>query len=577
MVYVEELNGNLIFQPIVNLKNGVVIGYEVSDEDEVVIKYNRIHKHLDRKNHEILQSQAWKNIRETAKQMEQSYKDKSIFIDLNNFTRSTKIAPNKEILNFLDTNIHFIYFEVNKTTCEVNMAILLKALRKILPLNKEDETSNLGKSNRDMLLFSKLKVEYISIGRDMVKGIDNDLSKQLYVKAIIASFSDLNIKTIAKGVENEKELLALMELGINFAQGNFIQQSSIGKVDSNAGNIKEYLSKNRKKIESTYSSNLKNNIGQITKRNQSFSSTSNCSDVKNYLDKNDYTGVCVVQGDKPTGLMMKHTLDSSLATQYGVSVFSRRPVMLLMDKSPLVVDFYDTVKEVSDAAMSRETEKVYDYVIVTKNSSYFGIVTIKDLLEYTIAFEKNYAMELNPLTGLPGNATIERTLSQWVETSKEFCILYFDLDNFKAYNDNYGFESGDKILKFTCDLIMEKLEKYFPSDNFLGHIGGDDFVALIRGNIEECKKSCEDIINKFDASMCDFFSYEDFERGYIESIGRNGNFQRFNITSISIAGLFIEESSKMSPEKIVSHVTTLKKQVKNIENSCYRIKYAPNN
>ena len=63
----EELNDNLIFQPIVSLKNGAIIGYEVSDGDELVIKYNRIHKHLDRRNDEILQIQAWKNIRETAK------------------------------------------------------------------------------------------------------------------------------------------------------------------------------------------------------------------------------------------------------------------------------------------------------------------------------------------------------------------------------------------------------------------------------------------------------------------------------------------------------------------------------
>lgn len=119
---------------------------------------------------------------------------------------------------------------------------------------------------------------------------------------------------------------------------------------------------------------------------------------------------------------------------------------------------------------------MYDYIIITKHEKFFGIVTVKRLLESTTELELNYARHLNPLTGLPGNIVIEEKLNHVISENKKVSVI--DLDNFKAYNDIYGFENGDKILKLTSQIIADISYKHFARSSFVSHIGGDDFFVI---------------------------------------------------------------------------------------------------
>lgn len=175
-----------------------------------------------------------------------------------------------------------------------------------------------------------------------------------------------------------------------------------------------------------------------------------------------------------------------------------------MDSNPIIVDYYIPVNQVSKIAMEREIDNIYDYIIVTKNNKYYGIATIKTLLNYTTMLEYNYAKQLNPLTELPGNSIIENKLRDILSFNKTCCILYFDLDNFKVYNDTYGFENGDKVIKFTSEVIRSEIGSLFPYNNFVGHIGGDDFFSIIENSLDSCLQLCENIIKKFDTGILDF-------------------------------------------------------------------------
>lgn len=139
---------------------------------------------------------------------------------------------------------------------------------------------------------------------------------------------------------------------------------------------------------------------------------------------------------------------------------------------------------------------------------------------------------ISPLTGLPGNVQIHAELKKRITNSEEFSVLYLDLDNFKAYNDVYGFLKGDEIIKFTADTIMKCVHSYIPTNAFIGHIGGDDFVAIVP--TLNCDEICENIIANFDAHVTKFFTEDDVEKGYIEVANRKGVIEQFPLTSISI-------------------------------------------
>ena len=139
---------------------------------------------------------------------------------------------------------------------------------------------------------------------------------------------------------------------------------------------------------------------------------------------------------------------------------------------------------------------------------------------------------ISPLTGLPGNVQIHAELKKRLLNKESFTVLYFDLDNFKAYNDVYGFLKGDEIIVYTSDIISRILHKEWLDNVFVGHIGGDDFVGIVPD--VHCEKICQEIIATFDAGVNRFFTDADNEKGYIEVANRKGIIEQFPLTSMSI-------------------------------------------
>jgi len=151
---------------------------------------------------------------------------------------------------------------------------------------------------------------------------------------------------------------------------------------------------------------------------------------------------------------------------------------------------------------------------------------------------------VSPLTGLPGNVQIQTELKKRLLRKETFQVLYFDLDNFKAYNDVYGFLKGDEIIKLTARIITKNVHALEETDVFVGHIGGDDFVGIIDESVDH-DKICQDIIAEFDKEIIKYFNDIDIERGYIEVSNRKGIIEEFPLTSISI-GVVVADKKNFS-------------------------------
>ena len=140
--------------------------------------------------------------------------------------------------------------------------------------------------------------------------------------------------------------------------------------------------------------------------------------------------------------------------------------------------------------------------------------------------------ELSPLTGMSGNSDILREISQRLTVHEEFACLYPDIDNFKSYNDHYGFIRGDDVIKTLASIILEVLEVKYSPAHFAGHVGGDDFVILTEPGMAESVASA--ITQRFDEAIPALYDPLDRERGWIESQERNGNLLRTPLVSVSI-------------------------------------------
>ena len=168
-----------------------------------------------------------------------------------------------------------------------------------------------------------------------------------------------------------------------------------------------------------------------------------------------------------------------------------------------------------------------EYFIKAPIDAEYIYYTIKNIIRLMASNRK-----LSPLTGLPGNLQIQVELKKKLLKKEKFAIVYFDLDNFKEYNDTYGFLKGDEIIKLTAKIILKEIHNNNIENGFVGHIGGDDFIAIIPES--DYNKLCQDIIVNFDNEVKQFFNEEDIERGYLEVANRKGIIEQFPITAISI-------------------------------------------
>ena len=176
---------------------------------------------------------------------------------------------------------------------------------------------------------------------------------------------------------------------------------------------------------------------------------------------------------------------------------------------------------------------------------------------------------VSPLTGLPGNVQIHAELKKRLFNKEDFGVLYLDLDNFKAYNDVYGFLKGDQIIEYTADTILKCIHQSFKENYFIGHIGGDDFIAIVP--TLDVDNICQLIIANFDEGVTKFFTEEDLEKGYIEVANRKGIIEQFSLTSISIGAVIADKDRFANILEIGEIGAQVKHVAKSIIGSSYAV------
>ncbi len=176
-------------------------------------------------------------------------------------------------------------------------------------------------------------------------------------------------------------------------------------------------------------------------------------------------------------------------------------------------------------------------------------------------------LEANPLTRLPGNVSILNELSRRLMSKSLFAVCYIDLDKFKAYNDKYGFEHGDEVIKETARILIRADQEDGNTDDFIGHIGGDDFVLVTTPDAVE--KICKKIIADFEKTAPSFYNENDRKNGYIMAKDRAGKEQKIPLLSISI-GIVTNEFRKIEHVAQISEIgAELKEMAKHLERSNY--------
>jgi PleD family two-component response regulator len=176
-------------------------------------------------------------------------------------------------------------------------------------------------------------------------------------------------------------------------------------------------------------------------------------------------------------------------------------------------------------------------------------------------------LDANPLTKLPGNISLMKELETRIKSNQLFAVCYLDLNKFKEFNDGYGFEAGDKVISFTAQTIIKTLKQAGSSSDFLGHIGGDDFIFI--ATIDNWENLCKRVVEEFEKGKLQFYGDEDRERGYIVAKNRQGVVTQTPLLGVTIAVITNEIRTFTHVAQLSSIAAELKHYAKSLGGSVY--------
>ena len=455
-----------------------------------------------------------------------------------------------------------VVFEITERHSVKDFPLFLKTLEHYRSQGFLVAVDDFGTGYSSLSSIAELRPDFIKMDMSLTRDVNANPVKQAIMETFVAFAAKIGTKIIAEGVETPAEAAALTEIGAHFGQGWHIGRPASPKTDTRYAPMTLPASRGTEKENISCSAP----VSQITQKTRAVRDNTPVSMVRKIFKTNSpISSVVVIKDKTPSGLVMSYHLDKQLASQYGLSLYSHRPIHSIMDSTPLMVESDTPLEQAATQAMARSRLKAYDDIIVVKEEKFQGIVSVRSLMDTMARIQVEVAKGVNPLTGLPGNVSLEQEVERRISKNSPFDIVYADLDNFKVYNDVYGFKKGDEIIKLGAEILSWAVRKYGSGNSRLFHIGGDDFVLVTAPGTSE--RICQGTVRCFKRLVRYHYHDEDRERGWIRGKGRNGEEAQFPLVSVSLGILGVRGSCSLLD--IGERAAHIKKYAKSLPGNTY--------
>ncbi|WP_333874984.1 GGDEF domain-containing protein [Methylobacter sp.] len=434
-----------------------------------------------------------------------------------------------ETLRLLDqygVNPRAVVIELTEHKPADNYEIMRASAKHYRSMGFEIALDDLGAGYSGLRLWAELLPEYVKIDKHFIHALHNDQVKLNFVRSIQGMATSLNCNVIAEGIETEEEFKAIEKLGIPHAQGFYFARPTaipIEKIDSSLFTV------NYAKSYKTAPFNNATTAVHIIRDITPISAKTKISDVMYLFHHNsELTILPLVDDNIASGIIFRDKFLTKLfSSRYGIDLHGKNSIKTFVDNTPLCIDKNMPIDLVSKQLTSLMTND--SAFIITDNGEYMGIGTLLDLLAEFTRQQIDNAKHANPLTLLPGSVPINNQINQLLANKIPFSFGYFDLDNFKPFNDVYSYDAGDDIIK----AVANTLTHCIPAESgVVGHIGGDDFIVIF--TCDDWLRRCQNILETFKDIVPVYYRDEDVEAGGIHTENRVGEKCFFPLVSLSI-------------------------------------------
>lgn len=558
------------FQPIVNIHTGVAYGYEA-----LLRGYDK----MGFANPQEVFDSAWSFdilhsidilLRETAirrfSQCEAMCNSRLFFNIDGRCFESPDYQPEQthKILNNIGLAKDALCLELSEAYDNSSASHIREILDRCRKQNFRLALDDYGRGYSELRMLYDYQPDYLKIDRFFIDNIAADQKKRMMVSNIVKMAHGLGISVVAEGIEKEQDFLACKDVGCNLVQGYLVARPAIDLHEIRSQYpIVNRINQSDKRNRKNHGSALQNLITAIP----TIRDTNSAEDILDAFKNSQYNFLPIVDSNnEPRGIVREADMKNVIYSQFGHSLLRNKGLgstfSRFVKKCPIVainqsLDEILTVYAVSD---------IPEGIMVTKDFEYIGFLTSHSFLQLLNERRLEQAQHQNPLTGLPGNHLISSYIANALDdnSGNHWIFVYFDFNNFKPFNDRYGFRQGDRAILLFSDIIKRNLSS---TETFIGHVGGDDFFAGFNGTHagavhSKINKSLDD----FNRQVESFYEIEDRERGYLEEKNRSGKTTIYALLSCSAAILHLPPGyGPKDEEQLSGQLADMKKLAKKSE------------
>lgn len=456
-----------------------------------------------------------------------------------------------------------VIIELTETEPTYDYDMLRNAVLHYRNMGFEIAIDDLGQGFSSLRLWSELRPEYVKIDMYFVRSIDANPINRQFVQSIQAIAEKSGTQIIAEGIETSQEYSVIREIGIAFAQGYFIARPShrppaeVSSLQLTRVEEVSELSVSPLKFDGCVCIELADSLLKVV---PVVSPDMNNNQVFDLFASNPkLSTIPVVSDDIPVGLINRSKMVESFAQQYSRELYGRRKCQHFMDQNPLVVDKNTSLQALSHMMVEAESHHLANGFIITNDGKYMGMGTGHDLMRKLTLMQISAARYANPLTQLPGSVPINEQIDNILAQERVFHVCYGDLDHFKPFNDVFGYQKGDEVIRLTSQVLIDECGS---DHNFIGHIGGDDFIILFCSQDWELR--CNRVVSAFSNLVLNHFSPNVREQGGYFSEDRQGKKIFQPLVSLSLGVTCVFPRQFVSHHQISEAAAEAKKQAKKI-------------
>ncbi|MBP5126777.1 diguanylate cyclase (GGDEF)-like protein [Pseudomonas protegens] len=451
-----------------------------------------------------------------------------------------------------------VVIELTEQTPIDDFQLLQNALHHYRDMGFSIALDDLGAGYSSLRLWSELRPDYVKIDRHFIDGIHQDALKREFVGSILQIAKASRAQVIAEGIELTEELAVLTEMGVDLVQGYLLcRPQEQPPRDARAMMPKHDHTSVALNDDGSDLSALLNEQPAVARNTP----TANVLEAFRRQANLNSLAVLDEQG-QPCGIVHRHSLSDALLKPFATDLFARKPISRLMNDDFLAVELSQSLQQVSRLITSRARQRIEEDFIITLNGHYLGLGRVIDVLKLITELKIQQARYANPLTLLPGNVPIQQCLSRLLQQARESVICYVDIDSFKPFNDIYGYGRGDEVLLCLAQCLNDRVD---PSRDFVGHIGGDDFLLVL--GPEDWQRRLNQLLDDFHSQCRRFYRSEHLEAGCFVAPNRQGIRQEFPLLSLSIGvvHLYPQACGQLDSSQLAELASQAKHHAKNIQ------------